>query len=192
MSAPHAYQAGALALGALGIASVAASLLPARTLSQPTKRTALPPTLSHASMSLRDPRGVQTLCPRVGSASFSCGKTDWLTYGTRTLSVHGRDATCTWFHPTKRHTSIVRYPWVTRQALEQDEVAFALSDRAASARKAPIHARVVFGAHAVERELAPQRGWQRVALPNETASGPLTIEVSTRDSGMAHLCYRLR
>lgn len=176
----------------LAAVSFVTAVLPARALSEATRRTSLPPSFSSASVSTRTNAGDETPCTRMSAEFFSCGKESWLTYGPKPMTVSGQRVVCTWIHPKRDRISVVRYPWVARGALSKGAVEFALTDQAAKARRAPIDARVTFGEDALETTIMAKRGWQTAKLPDGPSGGTLAIEVSTEDIGMAHLCYRLR
>lgn len=136
--------------------------------------------------------GKPTPCPEV-DGKFECAKNSWAYVGTRRgMNVSGTQQTCTWAHPLAKKALIIKH---SPLALDDGEVLLletALDDRAVSGRGGAVDVNVVVGEKKIARHThRDKRGWQTLEITGPR-DGALTLEVSAKNTGRRHFCYRLR
>lgn len=152
--------------------------------------------LGRAEVVVIDAAGRRVRCP--WDASTQRHRCDdlpsWMYVGLESLMVAGAPSSCAWSHPTSGGKVVIRFPDV---ALGREiRFAHALSDAVAGRDGgAPVEAAIYVEGKRVLRSVRTNAsGWweERVAIPGGTGRAEVRIEVTTRDDGARHYCWRLR
>lgn len=154
------------------------------------QNTTVAPALTSVSVSKEHQK--PSPCPEA-DGKFQCDKPSWAYVGTkRDMTVAGKKETCTWAHPLAKRTLHITHAPLSLNAGETLLLETALDDRAVSGRGGAVDVAVLAGGEKIARHTQrDRRGWQTLEIkgPRE---GALVLEVSAKNTGRRHFCYRLR
>jgi hypothetical protein len=139
----------------------------------------------------RYPDGVEAGCGRFERDRWICPRDPaWSYVGRKIIDVDGQPRACVWMHPLHAGGTLrVELP-ALRYAIAAAG-GYGFSFDAAHRAAAPVSVRIFSGGTVIHEARHPVRpGWATWRAP--VASGPVAIEVTSRNNGAAHFCTALR